>query len=114
MTNERLEELKALCENATPDPWKQGGCSGRMIFAYGRTEYGTGGDVADVDTAANSDFIAASRTALPELIATIEKQRAMLKRLEWLDGEWGYLCHICLGEDKKHKPGCELAAMIGG
>lgn len=62
MTPDRLAELKRLCEAATPGPWEanmdQVWCDGWL---------------ADVHRDENAAFIAAARTALPGLIAEVER-----------------------------------------
>jgi hypothetical protein len=80
MDKERLEELKKLCEDATPGPWEvHDSCSWRRIGTPGRD-----GNILcpenhpvdhHPDLRCDEDdlaFIAASRTALPELIAEVE------------------------------------------
>lgn len=71
ITPERLSEIAELCEAATPGPWivereNAGWISvfrehGTMVFRGGR----------DLEFASDAAFIAASRTAIPELIAEI-------------------------------------------
>lgn len=118
MTNERLAELRALCERATPGPWSfERIAHDDGYFSY---EYNANGAFVafyerdhDSPTKAkfNSDFVSAARTALPELIEELEKARAMLKRLEWEGGFYDPVCPLC--KQRVHKPGCELAALIG-
>jgi hypothetical protein len=81
MDKERLEELKKLCEGATPGPWQiDGNESGTYFECGGITADGEKLQVAwpardyefifgDKHDAA---FIGESRTALPELIAEVE------------------------------------------
>jgi hypothetical protein len=62
-----------------------------------------------------------------ENAVTLERVRALLKRIEWsgvYDSGYGDRCHPCCpscradsptdgGGDGKHEPGCELTALIG-
>lgn len=112
MTPERLAELKALCEAATPGPWEWTdtyGCDsdddeldnlfcGQVIVKlpdtddqgwrsastrhlwFGDMENCTGCDIA------NAQLIAAARTAVPELIAEVERLQGIERRLrEYLE-----------------------------
>jgi DNA-binding phage protein len=86
MDKERLEELKKLCEDATPGPWEhrvlQNG-----VQSFVQAPRNNPGDPYDIEimgedrnvdnyppsqALADGNFIAASRTALPELIAEVE------------------------------------------
>lgn len=88
-----LEELKALCENATPGPWTAmdydhspgdqgvpiigGGLAGSMeghLTAYTMTLNNVSQSELD------AQFIAAARTALPKLTAAVETVLAMHSR----------------------------------
>jgi hypothetical protein len=75
MDKERLEELKKLCEDATPGPWWQ--------YRHGVDDYQNGGLCANdtelwggydgcMPSSADIELMAQSRTALPELIAEVE------------------------------------------
>ena len=59
MTNERLEELRKLCDAATRGPWD---------FSPASDEWKANGK-------ANANFCRASRTAVPELIDEVAKLR---------------------------------------
>jgi hypothetical protein len=83
MDKERLEELKKLCEDATPGPWEVDtnepftndmvgvfSPTAKMyavLFRDQETE-----DDAEIVSPSDAALIAASRTALPELIAEVE------------------------------------------
>jgi hypothetical protein len=73
MTQDELNRLKALCEQATPGPWSP--CVDHYedygIMAPTAREIGRLGGL----TQAHEDaaFIASSRTAMPELIAEVER-----------------------------------------
>jgi hypothetical protein len=80
MTPERIAELRALAEQATPGPWQaihgEGDKQG-WISAPDAT-------VCDMWTPnATADFIAAARTALPEALDAIERVRAL--QVKWAD-----------------------------
>lgn len=83
MTPERIAELRALAEAATPGPW---------LPDMNRRPHGVGNDYATLVTQgdalvcdtwnqpfSNADgrFIAAARTALPEALDAIERVRAL-------------------------------------
>lgn len=60
-------------------------------------------------------------SAIPRLLDEVDRARALLKRIEWSAND-GFECPAC-GEynthtvgkpPPPHKPGCELAALIGG
>lgn len=77
MTPERIEELRSLCNAATPGPWVQ---QGSNVIAPE-----TGEDVAYYCAMRDAEFIAAARTALPEALAEIERLRAAMQAL--IEGE---------------------------
>ena len=79
MTDERLAELRALSDKATPGPWFFDDEDGHIY---------TGGDFAVLNYATtrlespddDAPFIAASRTAIPELLDAIERvKKAVVK-----------------------------------
>lgn len=95
MTPERLAELEALANAATPGPWDSipaGAWTGR-VFAGEHM-------VAKVDTEVSDDhndaaFIAASRQAIPDLIAALrdawaerDALAAQVDRVRALADEW--------------------------
>lgn len=75
MTKDELDELKKLCDEATPGPWDAKGIrllpdnEGCLNLPDGR-DHELYGSLTDMK------FIAASRTALPKLIAEVERLRA--------------------------------------
>ena len=99
ITPERLEELKKLCEDATPGPWWQ--------YREGIDSYQNGGLCADVDgdtelwggydgcmpNSEDIEFMAQSRTAIPELIAEVEfmwkvaEQMRQMGYFEWREAD---------------------------
>lgn len=90
-----LAEIRARVEAATDGPWEwegesdeewpQGensligrrGTNGLVLCAWGYDAYGITVDEAD------AEFIAASRTDLPALLAAVEAVRELADRLEW-------------------------------
>jgi len=99
ITREKLAEWQALCEKATPGPWTTGYHEIKQYCGQNISTFEVGAEkdmcwIAKVqehhsciNTAegnVNGEFIAASRTALPEAIAEIAKLRAILERsVEW-------------------------------
>lgn len=83
MKTERLQELKKLCDEATPGPWVYS----EILASDEPTLDGVDVAIEDEgvicsmdyeqprngDWRATAEFIAASRTALPELIAEVER-----------------------------------------
>lgn len=108
MTPEKLAELKALCEAATPGPWEaEFGPDGAFVDMPGTpaaffgdawqhgnnggisVDLNSAGLVSDVDRR-NVEFIAASRTALPALLDALEAAEAkhdsdhnLISLLQW-------------------------------
>lgn len=80
VTPERVAELRALADAATPGPWEYGtamccpdmgwvdGPSGRVCGLATKSTHGM--------NAEDAEFCAASRTALPEALDEIERLRA--------------------------------------
>ncbi len=80
MTDERLAELERLAYKATPGPWwpRWGGEPG-YIYSSGldRVIAELPEERSDMWTHENSEFIAAARTAIPELIAEVRRLKAL-------------------------------------
>jgi len=89
MTPERIAELRKLCEEATKGPWFVESLSNNIIYCQkgnyiaqtwprlkkdGSTDY--------LSVIYDTKFIAAARTALPELLDEVERLIAENKRLE--------------------------------
>jgi hypothetical protein len=75
ITNEQLREWRAVCDKATPGPWR---CECADICAD------NGRLVADfVPHGEDSDFIVIARDALPALLDENQRLRALLR--EWND-----------------------------
>jgi len=70
VADEQLAELEALAEKATPGPWE-------IDDWFGITNP-DGDDVGCVDSRESAELIAASRTAIPSLIAEVKRLRAVV------------------------------------
>ncbi len=87
MTPDELARLRALCEAATPGPWEVAGNLQTKVFDEVVAPHRTGNPewcegVADCDTGEeDAEFIATARTAVPALIAEVERLTAELDRL---------------------------------
>lgn len=86
MTYERIAELKELADNATPGPW---GKETPTTKSYSAMCGGSNGDdfifqVEDEDGILPTDFkfIATARTAIPELIAALEKAQITIANIK--------------------------------
>lgn len=90
LTDDELDRLQALCDVATEGPWEfaretdmsvsrpqdPSGCA--TVVVWGRNwdaESYDPGSVSGIAASADGDFIAASRTALPLLIAEVRRLR---------------------------------------
>lgn len=87
MTDIAPEELRKLCEAATPGPWHANENS--VPIPDVRLEYGWNeefqfydGYVGKINERADGEFIAAARTAVPQLLDTIERLKARIAELE--------------------------------
>lgn len=82
MTEQELAELGALANAATPPPWEAENDVGTGILS---AMLGGGPHMmafGDVWTFADAAFIAAARTAVPELIAEVRRLRGLLEDCE--------------------------------
>lgn len=103
MDREALEELKKICEEATPGPWYTDelcdSACGTACSPYGCPESHPSGvwEVGPEDVTSNvstnnepdAEFIAAARTALPQLIADSERLNALQALFVGADFRWG-------------------------
>lgn len=81
MTQAELDALKALANAATPGPWghwlhQVGGADWRGQWYLLADVYGS--DNMGDEAAKNAAFIAASRAAVPALLAEVERLRAFV------------------------------------
>ncbi len=81
LTDERLVELEALAEVATPGPWSRtfGPREPSRVWASDDDAEPLavlGGYVEGTDSVADAEFIAAAREALPALLAEVREHRA--------------------------------------
>lgn len=79
----RIAELRRICSEATPGPWDQffiGSVAGKSVRIYHEPKDAACIDIAHIPIGwfgdgSNPEFIAAARTALPELLDEIERLR---------------------------------------
>ena len=79
MTPERLAELEALAEKATPGEWSARDNAVKVVWTNPQgkrcTAYVAECNSATEDNPAHAKLIAAARTAIPELIAALREER---------------------------------------
>ncbi len=109
ITNDYLDRLQAICDAATEGPWEVADCGlkGEVPEVIRREPDGDWAPIAvfeDVngqwwcpDYEQNRPFIAASRTAMPLLIAEVRRLRAQLAEA----GKDGLAAGILIGEVAK-------------
>ncbi len=73
MTPEELARLKALCEAASPAPWHIGHIDEEWLYPLMDVDDADGANVGENIYSSNAPFIAAARTAMPLLIAEVER-----------------------------------------
>lgn len=86
-----LEELKKLCDEATPGPWEQGPI--RLIYSRDPVGMSSGEWIAEVADNHDASFIAVARSMLPKLIAVAQAARSVLSE----DGVKEHLCAYVMG-----------------
>lgn len=80
ITQEQLEQWRALADAATPGPWE--------LKNYGKSVYLAGPAIEDIigriqfHAGADAAFIAAARAAVPALLAEVERLTAEVRRYE--------------------------------
>jgi hypothetical protein len=105
----RIDELKALCDQATPGPWElnlaEDGIEVGTVFAVDRPlhvvcfmQYYESGNGEPLIDEFDAGLIAAARDALPELIAEVERLRTALEMYA-NENNWSYYdgAHWCGG-----------------
>ena len=79
-----VTELRRLAEAATPEPWEA-----RYGVSWEARVCTTTGSLADVDSTANAELIAAAVNALPALLDAAAERDALAAKIErvrdWLD-----------------------------
>lgn len=101
MTDTDLQEIEARAEAATPGPWR---VVERVAFLDAFDVDTPGGSCLwegyrDTCSKVDSEFIAASRTDIPRLLAEVRRLTAENERLrEWLETALPYLREIELPE----------------
>lgn len=131
LTDDRKTELRALCDAATPGPWEwshllnpNGLLSGDCEVIAILPEHTCSLEMLEADAA----FIAASRTAVPEILDEVERLQsrnarlvALVRRMEWqkpqcscggFNPRAGWRGMEREGFCRGHKPGCPIAAEI--
>ena len=75
---DRLDEIRARCEAATPGPWGLTGSKKQLVDSRPDQQYGAESIICDVwsNIAANANFIAHSREDIPYLLAEIERLKS--------------------------------------
>ena len=80
LSAERIAELLALCEKATPGPWTRAHAQvEEPRGAVASMEWGDG--LMEKEAVSNAALIAAARTALPAALNEIERLRAYLRAI---------------------------------
>jgi hypothetical protein len=80
VTDEKTKRLRALCEAATPGPWTHDYDGEQGYAVRGPSD----GQTVCIGYEEDAAFIAAARTALPEVIDELERLRARILELEGL------------------------------
>ncbi len=88
MTPERIAELRALAEQATPGPWRFSGTSDLTPKGWISTPQDDICDLTGAGAPHDAAFIAAARTALPEALDAIERVRKLCETESYTDYEW--------------------------
>ena len=114
MTPSRLSELKELAEKATAGPWKWWtsnswrrlkrdslGITQNVLEPYVCRDGHPDLSISEEDM----DFIAAARTAVPELVAEVERLREVLRRWE------NHGCPDCRGDCAAANPPVSFCIM---
>jgi hypothetical protein len=107
LTTEEIAELRKLDAGAEPPPWQSS--DGDLFVSLG--DEGVRDYTQSESQTHNEALACTARNALPRLLDEVECTRALLRRIEWGSETGG--CPECDG-GYSHKPGCELAALLGG
>ena len=129
MNTHFLAELRRLAEAATPGPW-----AARYGVSWEARVCATTGSLADVDSTANAELIAAAVNALPALLDAAAERDALAAKVErvrelhkssgdaetqgYTGREYGYISPYCMGEVASDEYGvpwpCETIRAIDG
>ena len=129
MNTHFLAELRRLAEAATPGPW-----AARYGVSWEARVCATTGSLADVDSTANAELIAAAVNALPGLLDAAAERDALAAKVErvrelhkssgdaetqgYTGREYGYISPYCMGEVASDEYGvpwpCETIRAIDG
>ena len=82
MKPERIKQLRELCEKATPGPWEQCKDDPWCVWVMNGDKDGFNllAECGWIDNDWNAAFIAAARTAVPELLDEVERLRRGIDR----------------------------------
>lgn len=122
-----LDELERLANAATPGPWIEDYTDHRIPYPFihgplskPKGQLGVQLVVANLPISGREihdmAFIAAARTAVPQLVARVRELEALLRKAEWTENPHGYggWCLWCLGNpDDGHHPACPWQAAMG-
>lgn len=129
LTPETIAELRRLAEAATPGPWEA-----RYGVSWEARVCATTSSLADVDSTANAELIAAAVNALPGLLDAAAERDALAAKVErvrelhkssgdaetqgYTCREYGYISPYCMGEVASDEYGvpwpCETIRAIDG
>ena len=103
-----LAELRRLAEAATPGPW-----AARYGVSWEARVCTTTGSLADVDSTANAELIAAAVNALPILLDAAAERDALAAKIERVRALHGprvlqVLGATCFAEECDHEDACPL------
>lgn len=109
-----LAAIRALCEKATPGPWRQGNVEKHHVFANTPAGDWMGHEYVLLRMNVhfphehNAAFIAAAREAVPQLLALVEEQGKYIAELEASLARWERVA-----ERDQGKPFCSCTYEAG-
>lgn len=125
MDQARLDEIKARVEAATPGPWEWRNGNIRTAPVDTESDYYDSNGLLCADRPGakpvikwqgDKDFIIAARQDVPELVAEVERLRAALEAIEWIeDGTDMPYCPACFEwKPNGHGAECTTVAALHG
>lgn len=111
MTHDELQAIKALCDAASPEPWKVAAASETILDARGgalaHVLHGCAG-VPELRQQAKRDaiFIVAARTAVDALVEEVERLQVLLREGIGHHGADGEFCCRGILESGRACPTC--------